>query len=352
MNRRIRRPNVRRAAPALPNGFTLGNLFFGVFAIISASRGDFSRAVLCIVLGGVCDAFDGTVARATRSGSRFGEELDSLVDAISFGLAPGMIVYFSTLSRDGWAWLPVFFFSACAVLRLARFNVTQAGESKSYFIGLPSPAAGGTLATYYWFSQTPLYNQTQVGDLRWPQIMQWLTLILAILMISPVPYPAWPKIGLRTWRGRGALLLLIGMVIGSTLYSKYFFFLFGIAYVGYGLLRAVLLGLVERGNGTGDRRRADDHAPLPDFPPPVGADAIAVDPDDDDDDDIEYFDADPAPAPGAGQPAGVATAAAGFDDDEDGAGSVAPRRRRKRRRPRGDRPNPPRPSTRPEDLPE
>ena len=340
MNRRIRRPNVRRAAPALPNGFTLGNLFFGVFAIISASRGDFSRAVLCIVLGGVCDAFDGTVARATRSGSRFGEELDSLVDAISFGLAPGMIVYFSTLSRDGWAWLPVFFFSACAVLRLARFNVTQAGESKSYFIGLPSPAAGGTLATYYWFSQTPLYNQTRIGDLQWPQIMQWLTLVLAILMISPVPYPAWPKIGLRTWRGRGALLLLLGMVLGATLYSKYFFFLFGIAYVGYGLVRAVLLGLLERGNGATERRRASDYARLPDFPPPVGEDAVAADPDDDD---VEYFDEPEEPE--IVHPPAAATAGAA---DADG-GATAPRRRRKRRRPRGERP-PQSPATRPEDL--
>lgn len=332
IRRPIRRPSVRRAAPALPNGFTLGNLFFGIFAIVSASRGDFSRAVLFIVLGGVCDAFDGTVARATRSGSRFGEELDSLVDAISFGLAPGMIVYFSTLSRDGWAWLPVFFFAACAVLRLARFNVTQAGEAKSYFIGLPSPAAGGTLATYYWFSQTPLYNQTQIGDLRWPQIMQWLTLVLAILMISNVPYPAWPKIGLRTWRGRGALFLLLAMVVGATLYSKYFFFLFGVAYVGYGLLRAVLLGLVDRGNGGGERRRrAEDYVPLPDFPPPVGADAIAADPDDD-----EYFaepEDDCAPRRTAAQTA------------DDGA---APRRRRKRRRPRGDRP-PQHPAHRPED---
>ena len=92
MRDRLRRPDVRRAAPALPNGLTLGNLFFGIFAIISASRGQFDRAVLYIVLGGVCDAFDGRVARATGTGGRFGEELDSLVDAISFGLAPAMIV--------------------------------------------------------------------------------------------------------------------------------------------------------------------------------------------------------------------------------------------------------------------
>ena len=107
---RLRRPNMRRAAPALPNGFTLGNLFFGIFAIVSASQGKFGNAVLYIVLGGVCDAFDGAVARATRSGSRFGEELDSLVDGISFGLAPALIVYFLVLPKDKWGLLAVFVF--------------------------------------------------------------------------------------------------------------------------------------------------------------------------------------------------------------------------------------------------
>jgi CDP-diacylglycerol--serine O-phosphatidyltransferase len=71
----------RRAVLLMPSGFTIANLFFGVWAIVSASRGEFARAGLYIVLGGVCDAFDGRVARATRTGSRFGEELDSLVDA-------------------------------------------------------------------------------------------------------------------------------------------------------------------------------------------------------------------------------------------------------------------------------
>ena len=246
ISRRLRRHHVRRAAPALPNGFTLGNLFFGIYAIIAASRGDFGRAVLFIVLGGVCDAFDGRVARATNTGSRFGEELDSLVDAISFGLAPAMIVYFSVLSHEGWGWFPVFFFAACAVLRLARFNVTQAGESKSYFIGLPSPAAGGTLATYYWFSQTPLYNQTAIVDLPWQQIMQWLMLLLAFLMISPVPYPVWPKVGFRSWQGLAGLLLMVAIVLGVAFRAKYFFFTFGVLYVAYGLARWVLFLLMER----------------------------------------------------------------------------------------------------------
>jgi CDP-diacylglycerol--serine O-phosphatidyltransferase len=243
---RFRPQHVRRAAPALPNGFTLGNLFFGIFAIVAASRNEFDRAVLYIVLGGVCDAFDGRVARATNTGSPFGEELDSLVDAISFGLAPAMIVYFAVLSHEGWGWLPVFFFTACAVIRLARFNVTQAGEAKSYFLGLPSPAAGGTLATYYWFSQTPLYRETIIGDLPWHEMVRFLMFGLAVLMISNVPYPVWPKIGLRSWRGVLGLLFVVVTVLGISFYSRYYFLIAGVAYALFGLTRAVLLGLVDR----------------------------------------------------------------------------------------------------------
>ena len=147
--RRLPRPSL----VMLPNGFTLANLFFGIFAIVAASRGQHAQAGWYIVIGGFADALDGRIARATNTGSAFGEELDSLVDAISFGVAPAMMMYFAVLRHSGWDWILVFLFTACAVMRLARFNVESAGQPKAaYFTGLPSPAAGGTLATYYWFS--------------------------------------------------------------------------------------------------------------------------------------------------------------------------------------------------------
>lgn len=243
---RLRRADVRRAAPALPNGFTLGSLFFGIFAIVDASRGDYSRAVLWIVFAGICDGFDGRVARATGTSSRFGEELDSLVDAISFGLAPAMIIYFSVLETQGGAlWLLVFLFAACAVIRLARFNVVQAGTKKTQFIGLPSPAAGGTLATYFWFSQTKLYDEHLFG-MPWDEMVKYVMGGLAILMITQVPYPAMPKVGIRTWRGLGALVLVLGCLAGIVHFGREFFFPAGMAYVGYGLARALVLGFVDR----------------------------------------------------------------------------------------------------------
>ena len=264
--RRLRRSDMRRAAPALPNGFTLGNLFFGIFAIVSASHGDLARAVLFIVLGGVCDSFDGRIARATGTGSRFGVELDSLVDAISFGLAPAMIIYYSVLDREGGAWwLLVFLFTACAVIRLARFNVTHGGTAKTHFQGLPSPAAGGTLATYFWFSQTSFYNQTRIADLPWPDMVKVLMGGLSILMITNVPYPAFPKVGVRSWSGVAGLVVVVGSIVGIFIYGREFFFPAGMAYVLYGLIKAFVLGLADRiptGAGGDDERGEEDESQL------------------------------------------------------------------------------------------
>ena len=249
----MRTPRVRRAVVVLPNGFTLASLFFGIFAIVAASRGNHRNAGVDVVLGGVCDALDGRVARMTGSGSRFGEELDSLVDAVTFGLAPAMIVYFAVLNKEGWDWVFAFIFAACAVMRLARFNVTQAGGSKTHFIGLPSPAAGMTLATYYAFSQTKLYNEvlllggTKVlADYPWHVMMRFLMVVLAFLMISPVPYPAVPKVNLRTVRGIVGGLILLAAILGLIFLPREFFFPVLLGYVLFGLAMWLVLIVMDR----------------------------------------------------------------------------------------------------------
>ena len=239
-------PDRRPRLILLPNGFTLANLFFGVFAIVEASRGDFNRAALYVVLGGVSDALDGRIARATRTGSRFGSELDSLVDAISFGLAPALLVYFAVLNREGWDWLFVFLFVACAVIRLARFNIEQAGRAKTHFHGLPSPIAGLTLATYMWFSNTPLYTQTVIADLPWHVLLRYIMIGLSFLMISNVSYAAVPVVGYRTVREILGSLVVLGTIIGVIFLPRHFFFPALMAYVLYGLGRTVLVGLLPR----------------------------------------------------------------------------------------------------------
>ena len=264
-NRADRPTGMRRAVVLFPGGLTLGNLFFGIFAMISASRGEFGRAVLFIVCGGVCDMLDGRVARATNSGTEFGEQLDSLVDAISFGLAPAMITYFAVLTptepgRDRWSWILVFFFCMCAVLRLARFNITQAGAKKSYFLGLPSPAAGGTLATYHWFAQTPLYQQTTIGDLPWHELVKYLMIGLSLLMISNVRYPAFPRTGFRDWRGVLGSITVLTCLAGAMFLPREFFFPAGLTYVVVGLLGTILQSLSDRPDPLDVEDMSDDRA--------------------------------------------------------------------------------------------
>jgi CDP-diacylglycerol--serine O-phosphatidyltransferase len=260
---------------ALPNGFTLANLFFGMFAIVAASRGEFDDAARYIVFGAIADTLDGRIARATRSGSRFGSELDSLVDAISFGMAPGLIMYFAVLNRSGWDWIFCFLFTACAVIRLARFNVEQAGRAKTHFTGLPSPAAGMTLATYYWFSQTSLYTETVIGDLPWHQMLRWVMLGLGMLMISNVQYAAVPTVGFRSLRGILGTLLVVGTLAGVVFLPKEFFFPALMGYVLFGIGRTVLLGLMERLPGPGPDGGDDGTSAPPEARSPSSRDLSA-----------------------------------------------------------------------------
>lgn len=251
-----RRPGVKRVVVLMPNGLTLFNLVCGIYAIVLAIRGHFASAPSFIVLGGIADTLDGRVARATGTGSRFGEELDSLVDAISFGFAPALMMYLELQVSDPstWGWLLVFIFTSCAVMRLARFNVEQAGRKKTHFHGLPSPAAGLTLATYYWFSQSPLYNQTVIlftdsktlADLPWHALLRGLMAMLAALMISDVPYPAVPSIGFNSLKRIFGLLVVVAGAVLLLLRRVEFIFPALLLYVLYGAIKWVILGFAGR----------------------------------------------------------------------------------------------------------
>lgn len=241
-----RRRRLRRGIVILPSAFTVGNLFLGVWAIVTASRGQFSTAGWMIVGAAIMDLFDGRIARLTATGSAFGEELDSFADAISFGVAPALLAYFAFLQQGGeWGWLLAFLYIVAAVFRLARFNIEQAGTAKSTFHGLPSPTAGSCLATYYAFTQTPFFDQflyrVPVG-----RTAGWLLLFLGLLMVSNVLYPVMPRFSLRTWGGRFAIFLAVASLVSAFTYPEYFFFPFSILYITYGLVRSVVMGLAER----------------------------------------------------------------------------------------------------------
>jgi len=236
---------LQRGIIIVPNALTLANLFFGVWAIVSASRGDFITAAWLVVIASVADLLDGRVARVTRTGSRFGAELDSLVDAISFGVAPSLIIYYLFLADGAWSWIAAYFYVTSAVIRLARFNIEQAGQAKVAFHGLPSPAAGTTLATFYPFSQTAFF-QTHLSGWPWPVFMTALMVILGMLMMSHVLYPVLPKFGFRTPRGIATLVGLVLVAAAVLTIPALFIFPACIAYVSYGVLKAYALGFFER----------------------------------------------------------------------------------------------------------
>ena len=244
-----RPPNMRRVVVVVPSLFTLFNLFFGIWSMVLASRGEFYRASWYIVFAGILDTLDGRVARLSNTGTRFGAELDSLVDIVSFGVAPAFLMYQLEFAGAGQAsWIFCYFYVMAAAIRLARFNITQAGRSKSHFVGLPSPAAGMTLATYYPFTLTPFYR-VALGAWPWHLMLTFLMIFLTILMVSNVRYATVPKIGFRSVKGFVGLLVMVSVVVFGVWRHDAFFFPLGIAYMSYGVLRATVLGFLEGGEG-------------------------------------------------------------------------------------------------------
>ena len=185
---------MRRQLPkaAVPSFFTLMNLFSGFLSVIQTFEGNFTHACWLIVLAAFFDVLDGLMARLTNSDSRFGVELDSLADIVSFGLAPSFLVFVFHLSEFGALGLIVSSLPViCGAVRLARFNVNYSGEKKDYFTGLPIPGQAIFIVALIlnvndasWFSP--------YGPATLPVLMP-IVAVVALLMVSNVPFDAIPK---------------------------------------------------------------------------------------------------------------------------------------------------------------
>jgi CDP-diacylglycerol--serine O-phosphatidyltransferase len=230
--RRRRGPRGRAAgtgfAPLIPHILTTGNLAAGFYAIAKASTGDPVQASWAILAAGIFDVLDGRAARLTNSVSKFGMEYDSIADTVSFGVAPAMIAFhFGHFMDLGWTgWVMAFLFTACASLRLARFNVT-AGKYRGRFDGLPSPAAAGVVVSTVWFVTFLRDSGIHVNV---PATLPAIGVALVgLLMVSPIPYRSnkdLPKFG-------GYRSIVIAVVIFTALIAKpqISFFIVGVVYV-------------------------------------------------------------------------------------------------------------------------
>ena len=186
-------PARKRGIYLLPNLFTTLNLFAGFYAIVQGMNHEYEKAAVAIFIAMVLDSLDGRVARLTRTQSAFGAEYDSLVDMVSFGAAPALVMYEWALRGMGRiGWIAAFVYCAGAALRLARFNTQLSVADKRWFTGLPSPAAAALVAGMIW-----VFNEYRVdgADVQW--FAAALTIYAGITMVSNVRFYSGKDINLR-----------------------------------------------------------------------------------------------------------------------------------------------------------
>jgi len=205
--RREDRPNrFRRGVFLQPSRFTVANLFCGYACVVYSTRSDFDTAAVFIGIAMVLDTLDGFFARLTNSSSAFGVELDSLADVVSFGLAPAILAFtwgLWPLERLGWA--AGFLYVTAAAMRLARFNVqsstTTASTDKRFFVGMPSPAAAGVIASTVYLYPYGL----QEREAALPALA--MVLVPGFLMVSTIRFRSVKAIDLGWTRKVSSLFL-------------------------------------------------------------------------------------------------------------------------------------------------
>jgi CDP-diacylglycerol--serine O-phosphatidyltransferase len=171
----------------LANLLTLLSLTCGFVSIIFSLESHFTFACWAIILSVVFDGFDGEIARKNPVPSEFGKELDSLVDVISFGIAPSILGYiFVYRSFYLAATLSLFIYLLAGVMRLAKYNITSKEKLVNYFYGLPTTASGGALASFILIFRKGKDLSPLPGSI--PTIFLLLVLLLAMLMVSRVRY--------------------------------------------------------------------------------------------------------------------------------------------------------------------
>ena len=215
----------------LPNLLTTMNLFMGFFAVIQAIQGKFVWAAYAIVGAAIFDLLDGRVARMTQAMSKFGAEYDSLCDLVSFGLAPGILLFLWALQPFGRiGWLVSFLYTACGALRLARFNVQANIIEKNYFQGLPIPMAAGIVAS------AVLAFVDQEWEPTGSYVLLAMTALLAFVMVSTFRYRSFKDIDLK--HRMPFKYLVVGVLVFAVVAARPELMLF-VLFLSYAVLGAL-----------------------------------------------------------------------------------------------------------------
>ena len=211
----------------LPNLFTAASAFLGVISVISSIQGNYTKAIIYVVLSLVLDGLDGRVARLTKTTSKFGVEFDSLADLVAFGVAPAILFYIVIGVQFGkFGALIAAMFVVFGAIRLARFNV---------FIGLPIPTAA--IVSVLWIGVYLDYEILQ--GFEWFYVL--LQSVLAVLMVSNIRYPSFKKMNLKQTH---VMRILVVLVVAFSMLYLYPFESATIVmsvYTLYGIIRAAIM---------------------------------------------------------------------------------------------------------------
>ena len=206
--------DIKKFRYIFPNLFTLANIFAGLYSIKlsmhAESVGDITLAAWLIIVSMGCDLVDGRLARMTDAESEFGTQMDSLTDAISFGVAPALLMYAWGLNALGFVGVFFAFVYTCgAIMRLARFNVMakETGGASKYFLGLPTPLAAGTVVSIV-LSHTAVTGKFATGA-YWN--VAAMAVLLGGLMVSNIRYRTFKDVDFRG-RAMAVLFVLAGVL--------------------------------------------------------------------------------------------------------------------------------------------
>ncbi len=237
---------MRKGIYVLPNLMTLSSMFLGFYSIGSSFNSDYETAAWTIMAATIFDVLDGWVARITHTTTRFGIEIDSLADVISFGVAPAVLVYAWTLQSFGRiGWLGSFFLVACGALRLARFNVQMGSTEKKHFSGLPIPASALVIATTVLAYGDVIEILEHLKLARMAELVgkdYWvlaLTFILAGLMVSNITYHSLKEANLKERRPFGLLVIIAAFLAVVAYHPSLVLFLVSLSYVVVGIAEAL-----------------------------------------------------------------------------------------------------------------
>ena len=234
----------------LPNIFTTIGLCSGLTGIRYALEGNWQYAVLCILVAACFDLIDGLSARLLKAFTPFGAELDSLADTISFGVSPAIITFLwirepmiSSESRYllEWYWIPFLFYAACNAFRLARFNVmhlkkSDATNRKSYFTGVPAPAAAGLVMMPLGFAFILERFGLDIPISSYPLIIISWVFVVSVLMVSNLSTFSFRNVRFNVASNK-ALIVLLAVCLGVSIFMKEtWIFLFSIGCIYFAII--------------------------------------------------------------------------------------------------------------------